>query len=114
MTKATRTRGLVERRKAGPVIRAEGHRLARERRGDRGAGPCVPEVGVGHREAVPRLHGDVGHLGSGVAEAFACRARRRTPKMDGREDIPETINRRAMRIAKDVASRKCRQDRGAR
>jgi betaine-homocysteine S-methyltransferase len=63
----------------------------------------VPEVVIDHPEAVMRLHGDFVHAGSDVVEAFTYYAHREKLWVIGREDILETINRQALRIAKDVA-----------
>lgn len=95
--------GLLERLDAGPVICAEGYLFELERRGYLQAGPFVPEVVIDHPEAVLRLHEDFVHAGSDVVEAFTYYAHREKLRVIGREDILETINRQALRIAKDVA-----------
>jgi metal-dependent amidase/aminoacylase/carboxypeptidase family protein len=58
-----------------------------------------------HPEVVTRLHEDFVHAGSDVVEAFTYYAHRQKLKVIGREDILESINRQALRIAKDVADR---------
>jgi len=98
-------RGLLERLDAGPVICAEGYLFELERRGYLQAAPFVPEVVIEYPEAVTRLHEDFVHAGSDVVEAFTYYAHRGKLRVIGREDILETINRQALRIAKDVADR---------
>ena len=50
-------------------------------------------------------HEDFVHAGSDVVEAFTYYAHRQKLKVIGREEILESINRQALRIAKDVADR---------
>jgi betaine-homocysteine S-methyltransferase len=94
---------LLQRLAAGPVICAEGYVFELERRGYLQAGAYVPEVVLDHPEAVTQLHRDFVHAGSDVVEALTYYAHREKLRVIGREKDLETINQRALEIAKRVA-----------
>ena len=99
------TMGLLDRLKSGHVICAEGYLFELERRGYLQAGAFVPEAVIENPEVVKRLHEDFVHAGSDVVEAFTYYAHRQKLKVIGRENILEEMNRKALRIARDVADR---------
>src|SRR6516165_12289735 len=99
------TMGLLERLKNGHVICAEGYLFELERRGYLQAGAFVPEAVIENPDVVRRLHEDFVHAGSDVVEAFTYYAHRQKLKVIGRENILEEMNRKALRIARDVADR---------
>src|SRR5579871_1819732 len=96
--------GLLDRLAQGPVICAEGYLFECERRGYLQAGAYVPEVVLDHPELVAELHREFVHAGSDVVEAFTYYAHREKLRLIGKEHLLETINRRALSIAKDVAA----------
>ncbi len=96
--------GLLERLEAGPVICAEGYLFEFERRGYLQAGAFVPEVVLEHPELVAQLHREFVHAGSDVVEAFTYYAHREKLRLVGQEHLLETMNRRALEIAKEVAA----------
>lgn len=95
--------GLLERLGQGPVICAEGYVFELERRGYVQAGPFVPEVVLDHPEALAELHREFARAGSDVIEAFTYYGHREKMRVVGREDDLESLNRRALEIAKEVA-----------
>jgi betaine-homocysteine S-methyltransferase len=95
--------GLLERLARGPVICAEGYLFELERRGYLQAGPFVPEVVMERPDAVAGLHREFVHAGSDVVEAFTYYAHREKLRLIGKEHQLETMNRRALEIARDVA-----------
>jgi betaine-homocysteine S-methyltransferase len=95
---------LLQRLNQGPVICAEGYVFELERRGYLQAGAFVPEVVLVHPEVVRQLHLDFVHAGSDVVEALTYYAHREKLKVIGREADLEPINRRALEIAKAVAT----------
>lgn len=95
---------LLERLAKGPVICAEGYVFELERRGYLQAGAFVPEVVLEHPEVVAQLHRDFVHAGSDVVEALTYYAHREKLRVIGREKDLEPINRRALEIAKQVAT----------
>src|SRR5215472_13749613 len=78
------TASLAERLRAGIVLGAEGYVFELERRGYIKAGPFVPEVVLDYPDAVRELH-------------------RELLRDVGREGDLEAMNRRAVRIAREVA-----------
>ncbi|MBI1774638.1 MAG: homocysteine S-methyltransferase family protein [Proteobacteria bacterium] len=100
----TKKLGLMERLAAGPVICAEGYLFEFERRGYLQAGAFVPEVVLEHPEMVAGLHREFVHAGSDVVEAFTYYAHREKLRLIGRESDLQTMNRQALRIAKEVAT----------
>ncbi len=95
---------LLQRLDQGPVICAEGYVFELERRGYLQAGAFVPEVVLEHPEVVTQLHRDFVHAGSDVVEALTYYAHREKLRVIGREKDLEPINRRALEIAKGVAT----------
>ena len=95
---------LLQRLDQGPVICAEGYVFELERRGYLQAGAFVPEVVLEHPEVVRQLHRDFVHAGSDVVEALTYYAHREKLRVIGREADLEPINRRALEIAKSVAT----------
>ncbi|KAL6080072.1 Homocysteine S-methyltransferase family protein [Balamuthia mandrillaris] len=87
-----------------PVICAEGYLFELERRGYVRAGAFVPEVLLDHPEVVEALHLDFVRSGSDVVEAFTYYAHRERLGAVGLSETVEEINRRALRIAKKVAT----------
>jgi len=99
-----RPRPLLDQLAAGPFICAEGYVFELERRGYLQAGAFVPEVVLEHPEAVLQLHRDFAHAGSDVVEALTYYAHREKLRVIGREGDLEPINRRALDLAKTVAT----------
>jgi betaine-homocysteine S-methyltransferase len=100
---ASKPAGLLERLASGPVICAEGYLFEFERRGFLQAGAYVPLVVLERPDLVESLHREFVHAGSDVVEAFTYYAHRAKLKIVGREKDLETINRKALSIAKKVA-----------
>ena len=96
--------GLLDRLARGPVVCAEGYLFECERRGYLQAGAFVPEVVLEHPEVVAQLHRELVHAGSDVVEAFTYYAHREKLRIIGKEHLLETINRQALRIAREVAA----------
>ena len=94
---------LTERLKKGPVFCAEGYLFQLEHRGYLKAGAYVPEVVIDHPEAVYQLHREFARCGTDVQLAFTYYAHREKMKAIGREGELEAINRKALKIAKEVA-----------
>ena len=97
-------RSLNERLNSGPVICAEGFLFEIERRGYMSAGEFVPMVSLEHPEVLENLHKDFQHAGSEIVQAFTYNGHREKMKVIGREDLLETLNRAALKIAKKVAT----------
>jgi betaine-homocysteine S-methyltransferase len=97
--------GLLERLAAGPVICAEGYLFELERRGYLQAGAFVPEVVLDHPEQVVSLHEQLVHAGSDVVEAFTYYAHREKLRQIGKEHLLESMNRRGLTLAAEVAAR---------
>ncbi|ELU10764.1 hypothetical protein CAPTEDRAFT_200197 [Capitella teleta] len=99
-----KVKGLVERLKDGEdIIVAEGYLFEFERRGYLRAGCFVPEVVLEHPELVKVMHEEFVHAGSDVVEAFTYYAHREKLRVIGREDDLELINRKALKLAREVA-----------
>jgi len=96
--------GLLERLDKGIVLGAEGYIFELERRGYVQAGAYVPEVVLDAPEAVEQLHREFLRAGAEVMVALTYYAHREKLKTIGREGDLETLNRRAIQIAKGVAS----------
>jgi betaine-homocysteine S-methyltransferase len=88
----------------GGVICAEGYLFEMERRGYLTAGEFVPEVALDHPEVLRRLHQEFQHAGSDVIEAFTYNAHREKMRIINKEDLLETLNRNALKIATEVAA----------
>ncbi|XP_022100785.1 betaine--homocysteine S-methyltransferase 1-like isoform X2 [Acanthaster planci] len=103
---AAKVKGLMERLRDGEtVICAEGYLFVFERRGYLTAGSFVPEVVLEHPNLVQQQYEEFVHAGSDVVLAFTYYAHREKMALIGREDDLETINKRALRIAREVADR---------
>ncbi|MEQ9639135.1 MAG: homocysteine S-methyltransferase family protein [Alphaproteobacteria bacterium] len=100
----TTKKGLLERLAAGPVICAEGYLFELERRGYLQAGAFVPEAVLEAPEAVKQLHREFLNAGTDIVEAFTYYAHREKLRLIGRENDLETINRQAIKLAREVAA----------
>jgi betaine-homocysteine S-methyltransferase len=85
------------------VLGAEGYVFELERRGYIKAGPYVPEVVLDFPDAVRELHREFLRAGSDVMVALTYYAHREKLRHVGREGDLEAMNRRAVRIAREVA-----------
>jgi len=101
---ATPKKSLQQRLEEGVVICGEGYLFEMERRGYVSVGPYVPTVVLDHPEAVKQLHRDFVRCGSDIVVAFTYYAHREKMRLVGRENQLEEINRKAIRIAKEVAN----------
>jgi len=97
-------RGLHERLADGVVLGAEGYVFELERRGYVKAGPYVPEVILDEPEAVRQLHREFLRAGSDVMVALTYYAHRDKLADVGRSGELEEMNRRAVRLANEVAA----------
>jgi len=95
--------GLLKRLENGPMLVAEGYIFELERRGYIKAGPFVPEVVLDFPDAVTQLHREFLRAGSEVMVALTYYAHREKLKDVGREDDLEAMNRKAVRLAREVA-----------
>jgi betaine-homocysteine S-methyltransferase len=86
------------------VLAAEGYVVKLERRGYIEAGPYVPEVVLEDPEAVKGLHREFLRAGSEVILALTYYAHREKMQTIGREGDLETLNRQAVRLAREVAA----------
>lgn len=102
-----KVKGLRDRLKDGEhIICAEGYLIEFERRCYLKSGAFVPEVVLEHPHLVTALHEEFVHAGSDVVEAYTYYGHRAKLALLGKEDQTEELNRRALRIAKEVAVRK--------
>jgi betaine-homocysteine S-methyltransferase len=99
----TKKPSLRERLKAGPVLVAEGYLFELERRGYVKAGPYVPEVVLDYPDAVRELHREFLRAGSDVMVAFTYYGHRSKLRAVSREGDLEELNKRALRIAREIA-----------
>lgn len=97
-------RGLMERLNADGVICAEGYLFEMERRGYLTAGEFVPEVALDNPEVLRTLHLEFQHAGSDVIEAFTYNAHREKMRIINKEHLLESLNRNALKIAREVAA----------
>jgi betaine-homocysteine S-methyltransferase len=97
-------RTLEQRLAEGVVIGAEGYVFELERRGYVKAGPYVPEVILDAPDALRQLHRELLRAGSDVMVALTYYAHRDKLKDVGRAGELEAMNRRAVRIANEVAA----------
>lgn len=95
---------LTERLSKGPILCAEGYVFELERRGYVKAGAFVPEVVLDHPDALRQLHREFLRAGSDVIEAFTYYAHRDKMRVIDREKDLESLNRQAVRIAKEIAA----------
>jgi len=94
---------LIERLNDGIVLCGEGYLFSLEKRGYVQVGPYVPTVVLEHPEAVSELHREFVRCGSDVVVAFTYYAHREKMKLVKREHQIEELNRKAIRLAKEVA-----------
>jgi betaine-homocysteine S-methyltransferase len=85
------------------VLVAEGYLFELERRGYLKAGPFVPEAVLKFPDAVRELHLEFLRMGTDVVVAFTYYGHRSKMKSVGLEDQLETLNLRAVQLAKNVA-----------
>lgn len=95
---------LEDRLKEGTVIVGEGYLFELERRGYLQAGSFVPEVALENPEALKQTYRDYMNAGSDVVLAFTYNAHREKMRIIGKEDLLESLNRRAIQLAKEVAA----------
>ena len=95
--------GLLARLEKDVVLVAEGYLFELERRGYLKAGPFVPEAVLKFPDAVKELHLEFLRTGSDVVVAFTYYGHRSKLKSVGLEDQLETLNVRAVELAKNVA-----------
>ncbi|GFO26858.1 betaine--homocysteine s-methyltransferase 1-like [Plakobranchus ocellatus] len=100
---ATTNRFLEWLSKRRNLVVAEGYLFEFERRGYLKAGAFVPEVVLEHPDLVKALHEEFVHAGSDVVLAFTYYAHREKLCVIGKEDVLETLNKKALAIAKEVA-----------
>ena len=84
------------------VLVAEGYLFELERRGYLKAGPFVPEAVLKFPDAVRELHLEFLRMGTDVVVAFTYYGHRSKMKAVGLEDQLETLNVRAVELAKNV------------
>ena len=96
------TKDLITRLNEGPVLCAEGYLFAMERRGYLQAGAFVPEVVLEHPEVVTQLHREFIRAGSDVVQAFTYYGHREKLRIIGKEDLLESLQKNALKIAKDA------------
>jgi betaine-homocysteine S-methyltransferase len=95
---------LRERLDRGVVLAAEGYLFELERRGYVKSGPFVPEAVLDFPDAVRELHREFLRAGAEVMVAFTYYGHREKLRMIGREQDLESLNRDALRLAKEVAA----------
>ena len=94
---------ILERLKEGPVLGDGGYMLELERRCLAQAGPFTPEAALEHPDAVRELHREFLRAGAEVLQVMAFYGSREKLATVGRADKVEELNRRATRLAKEVA-----------
>ncbi len=97
------TASILERLKEGPVLGDGGYILELERRCVAQAGPFTPEAALEHPDAVRELHREFLRAGAEVLQVMAFYGSREKLGTVGRADKVEELNRRATRLAKEVA-----------
>lgn len=100
---ASKKKNLAQRLLEGVVLCGEGYVFELERRGYIKSGPYVPEVVLDFPEAVLELHREHVRAGSDVVLALTYYAHRDKMKVVNRARDVEELNRRAVRLAKQVA-----------
>ena len=96
------SKDLITRLNEGPVLCAEGYLFAMERRGYLQAGAFVPEVVLEHPEVVSQLHREFIRAGSDVVQAFTYYGHREKLRIIGKENLLESLQKNALKIAKDA------------
>jgi betaine-homocysteine S-methyltransferase len=97
-------RTLQQRLAEGVVLGAEGYVFELERRGYVKAGPFVPEVILDAPDALRELHREFLRAGADVMVALTYYAHRAKLRDIGRDGDLEEMNRRAVRIANEIAA----------
>lgn len=87
----------------GLVLGDGGYLLELEKRGYVQAGPFTPECVLEHPDAVQELHREFVDAGADVLQALAFYASREKLATTGHAREVKTINRQAVRLAKEVA-----------
>ncbi len=98
------TKDILERLADGPVLGDGGYLLELEKRGYVQAGPFTPEVVIEHPDALAQLHSEFLRAGADVLQTmtfYASDDKLATVGLSGQVD---EINRRAVQIARQVAS----------
>jgi betaine-homocysteine S-methyltransferase len=95
--------GILQRLSQGVVLGDGGYLLELERRGYVQSGPYTPEVSVRHPDALRQLHVEFLRAGAEVLQALTFYASRDKLGTAGHADEVESINRAAVRIAREVA-----------
>ena len=98
------SKNLIQRLNDGPVLCAEGYLFAMERRGYLQAGAFVPEVVLEHPEVVSQLHREFIRAGSDIVQAFTYYGHREKLRLIGKEELLESLQKNALKIAKDAAN----------
>ncbi|XP_072036079.1 S-methylmethionine--homocysteine S-methyltransferase BHMT2-like isoform X2 [Amphiura filiformis] len=103
---STKVKGLLERlRDKETVVCAEGYLFNFEKRGYLRAGAFVPEVVIEHPDLVRLQHEEFVHAGSDVVQAFTYYGHREKMALINRESDLEDLNRKALRLAREVANK---------
>ncbi|XP_069140979.1 betaine--homocysteine S-methyltransferase 1-like isoform X1 [Argopecten irradians] len=98
------SKGLLQRLNDGEaIIIAEGFMWELERKGYVKFGEYTPEVVLNNPEVFRSLHEEYAHAGSDVVEAFTYLGNRKRLRAIGIEEGLEELNRRALRMAREVA-----------
>ena len=95
---------ILEKLEQGIVLGAQGYLFELERRGYVKAGAYVPEVVLDYPDAVTELHKEFLRAGAEVMVALTYYSHRDKMKTIGRNGETEELNRRAIRLAKEVAA----------
>ena len=95
---------ILKRLEKGTILCAEGYIFELERRGYLQAGPYVPEVVLEYPPAVRELHREFLRAGAEVMVACTYYGYRDKVKTVGKENFTEELNRKAIRMAREVAS----------
>jgi len=98
----TMSKNLISRLNEGPILCAEGYLFAMERRGYLQAGAFVPEVVLEHPEVVSQLHREFIRAGSDIVQAFTYYGHREKLRIIGKEHLLESLQKNALKIAKDA------------
>jgi len=93
---------LIERLTTGIFMCGEGYLFSLEKRGYVQVGPYVPTVVLDSPHAVTELHREFVRCGSDVVVAFTYYAHREKMRLVKREHQIEELNRKAIRLAKEV------------
>ncbi|XP_029649263.1 betaine--homocysteine S-methyltransferase 1 isoform X2 [Octopus sinensis] len=97
-------KSLQDRLSAGEkVFAAEGYMFEFNKRGYLKSGAMVPEVVIEHPDLVTKMHEEFVHAGSDVVLAFTYYGNRHKLQVIGRQDEVEQLNRKALKMAREVA-----------